>query len=139
MSSAERRVVLRADVSRSIGTGHLRRCMALGRQLSRQGVRVRLLLMGEPPDWAGEARVLGRELSDEDDAAGTVQFCREEGADRLVIDRDATSESYQRALLNAGLLWMQFDGAARVPMWADWVVSMSPAASEAVCVIPCGH
>lgn len=130
-SVRKRRVVLRADVSRTIGTGHLRRCMALGQQLSLQGARVRLLLMGERPDWAGEARELGRELNDEDDAAGTVQCCREEGADRLVIDRYAASESYQRALLNAGLPWMQFDGAARAPMWADWVVSMSPAASEA--------
>lgn len=124
------RVVFRADVSRTIGTGHLRRCIALARQLSRQGAQTRLLLVGERPDWAGEAQLLGRELDEDDDAERTVQYCRDERADRLVIDRYGSSESYQRALLDAGLPWMQFDGAARVPMWADWVVSMSPAASE---------
>lgn len=128
--SGERRIVLRADVSRAIGTGHWRRCMALGRQLSGTGAHVCLLLKGEPPDCAGAARLLDRELSEDDDAASTIRYCRDAGADRLVIDRYGTSEAYQRVLLDAGLRWMQFDGEARVPMWADWVVSMSPAASE---------
>lgn len=130
-------VAVRVDVSPAIGTGHLRRALALGRRLREEGIGVHLLVVGELPAWARDAgrfaaavEVVERPPSDDADAAATVRHCRRAGADRLVLDRFATSEAYQRALLDAGLRWMQFDGAARVPMWADWVVSMSPAASE---------
>lgn len=129
---------MRVDVSPSIGTGHLRRSLALGRRLRDEGIGVHLLVVGEPPAWAREAgrfaaavEVVERPASDDADAAATVRYCRRAGADRLVLDCFAASEAYQRALLDAGIRWMQFDGAAHVPMWADWVVSMSPASSAA--------
>lgn len=66
------------------------------------------------------------------DAAGTAEYCSRIGADRLIVDHyQADEEAYQHVLLEAGVPWLQFDGAANVPLWADWVVSMSPAADEA--------
>jgi UDP-2,4-diacetamido-2,4,6-trideoxy-beta-L-altropyranose hydrolase len=126
------------DASPQIGTGHLRRSLALGLRLRDAGSTVHLRVVGKLPAWAHEAchfaaalEVAEGPLEDDEDADATVRFCRRAGADRLVLDRFAVTEGYQRALLDAELRWMQFDGAARVPMWADWVVSMGPAASEA--------
>lgn len=125
---------MRVDVSTRVGTGHLRRCLALGRRLRADGIEVHVIAAGEIPAWArGPEGIEIVELpgGEPEDAAATIRYCREAGADRLVLDRFETSEAYQQALLDAGMRWMQFDGAASAPMWADWVVSMSPAASEA--------
>jgi len=128
---------MRVDVSPAIGTGHLRRCLELGRRLHADGADIHLLVRGDLPAWArGETRFaaavarIAQDAVERDDAATTLRYCARTGADRLVLDRFEVSESYERALHEAGLRWMQFDGAARVPMWADWVVSMSPAATR---------
>ena len=45
----------------------------------------------------------------------------------IVLDDYRVDEPYQQVLLNAGLRWLQFDGKADKPLWADWVVSANPA------------
>lgn len=129
------RVVVRTDASQSVGFGHLRRCAALGRKLSETGVAVHFLLKAQNVDPSAELNgfteasvLLDPELEGEADAARTAEYCRGIGADCAIIDHYHADEAYQLVLLNAGLRWMQFDGAARTPLWADWVVSMSPAA-----------
>lgn len=128
-------VVVRTDASQSIGFGHLRRCATLGRKLSEFGVAVHFLLKAQDVDLSvelngfAEASVLfDPELDGEADAARTVEYCQRVGAERVIVDHYNADEAYQRVLLNAGLRWLQFDGAAGFPLWADWVVSMSPAA-----------
>jgi len=134
--SGRLRVVVRADASQSAGFGHLRRCATLGRKLSESGVAVHFLLKAQDVDLSvelngfAEASVLfDPELNGEADAARTVEYCQRVGAERLIVDHYNADEAYQRVLLNAGLRWLQFDGAAGFPLWADWVVSMSPAAA----------
>src|SRR5690242_42206 len=129
------RVVVRTDVSPRIGFGHLRRCAALGRKLHDAGVAVHFLLKSQGTDVSRELHgfpeqsvMFDHEVNGEADAARTAEHCRRLGADCAVIDHYDADEAYQRILLNAGLRWMQFDGSARIPLWADWVVSMSPAA-----------
>ena len=129
------RVVVRTDASQSVGFGHLRRCATLGRKLSESGVAVHFLLKAQDVDLSAElngfaeASVLfDPELDGEADATRTAEYCRDIGADCAIIDHYQANEAYQLILLNAGLRWMQFDGSARTPLWADWVVSFSPAA-----------
>jgi len=129
------RVVIRADASPSVGFGHLRRCATLGGKLSESGVAVHFLIKAQNVDLSvelngfAEASVLfDPELDGEADAARTVEYCQCVGAERLIVDHYNADEAYQRVLLNAGLRWLQFDGAASFPLWADWIVSMSPAA-----------
>ena len=69
-------------------------------------------------------------LDGQADAGRTAEYCRSVGASRLIVDHYQADEPYQRVLLDAGLRWLQFDGAAATPQWADWVVSMSPAANR---------
>lgn len=75
-------------------------------------------------DWG----FLDPEINAQTDAARTVDYCHRIGAEHAIIDHYHADEAYQHVLLDAGLRWMQFDGAASFPLWADWVVSMSPAA-----------
>ena len=133
-----RKIVIRADASARIGLGHLRRCATLGKLLSGKGVAVHFLTRCEDIDPAREVGgfaqacvPLDPKLDPEADAVATVEYCRSTGADRLVVDHYRVDEAYQLALRDAGIRWLQFDGAANMPMWADWVVSMSPAADEA--------
>jgi len=132
------RVVIRTDASPRIGLGHLRRCTALGQRLAAAGAGVHFLVRSEGLDPAMEVGgfaescvPLDPALQGRDDAAGTAAYCRSIGADRLIVDHYRADEDYQRVLLDAGMRWLQFDGAAGMPLWADWIVSMSPAADEA--------
>ena len=56
MTAGERwRVVVRADASRTIGTGHVRRMSVLAQALRREGALVDLLCNPEAPDLCPEA------------------------------------------------------------------------------------
>ena len=132
------RIVVRADASARIGLGHLRRCTALGRRLQAAGAAVHFLTRTEGIDSAQETGgfadayvALDPALPVRDDAALTAAYCHSVGATRLIVDHYHADEHYQRVLLDSGVPWLQFDGAASMPLWADWIVSMSPAADEA--------
>ena len=115
--------------------GHLRRCAVLGRRLNETGVGVHFLTKSDAVNLSEELRAFAEELVLLDpeiearaDAAQTVDYCQRIGAEHAIIDHYHADEAYQHVLLDAELRWMQFDGAASFPLWADWVVSMSPAA-----------
>jgi len=134
-SNDKSRIVVRLDVTAHIGTGHLRRCATLGRVLNSRGVRVHFLVKTENldlvkklSDYAEDCVQMNSSLQGRADATYTAEYCRRIDADRAIIDHYEASEAYQRVLLDAGLRWLQFDGTVSTPLWADWVVSMSPAA-----------
>jgi UDP-2,4-diacetamido-2,4,6-trideoxy-beta-L-altropyranose hydrolase len=130
-------VVVRTDASARIGLGHLRRCVALAGRLRDAGSEIHFLTKTEDIDAASEigpiaetCRHVDPALAGQADAIRTAEYCREVGASHLIVDHYQADEPYQRVLLDAGLRWLQFDGAAASPQWADWVVSMSPAADR---------
>lgn len=130
-----RKVVIRADVSPWIGTGHLRRCAALGKRLREAGAQVHFLARARDFEWQAIASPGADACVDLDwnatgaaDVQQVVEYAGETGADRVILDHGGADEAYQLVLRDAGLRWMQFDGGASMPLWADWVVSMSPAA-----------
>ena len=117
--------------------GHLRRCLTLAQELKEQGGEiffacrlesfniekhmVHIAAGWEEYDWS---------LTPEEDARKVIQSYRKYHADSLIIDHYRVDETYQRTLYESGVKWLQFDGAARYPIWADWLLNMSPAASE---------
>ena len=120
-----------------MGLGHLRRCATLGKQLRAMGAEVHFLTRTEDIDPVKEVGAVAQtcvpldpSLSPAADAILTAEHCRRIGADRLIVDHYQADEAYQLVLYGAGIRWLQFDGAASMPLWADWVVSMSPAADE---------
>ena len=66
--------------------------------------------------------------SSQEDARRTISIAQKHQADWLVLDDYRIDEVYQLAVRAAGLRWLQFDGTARKPLWADVVLNASPAA-----------
>jgi len=127
--------LIRCEYSEIIGFGHLMRCLTLGHELKRRGYRVFMLSAKGCPDiQSGYADAIEQwytttaELGSMEDAAGLVNLTKEIDAVLLILDFYNISEAYQMKVHRAGLRWLQFDGFASQPLWADWVVSMSPAA-----------
>jgi UDP-2,4-diacetamido-2,4,6-trideoxy-beta-L-altropyranose hydrolase len=131
------RFLFRIDVSPSAGTGHLRRCLTLAQELKEKGAEIffacRLesfdiekYMMHIPSGW----EAYDWSLTPEEDARKVVHSSKKHQADTVIIDHYRADEAYQNILYESGIKWLQFDGAARYPIWADWVLNMSPTASE---------
>ncbi len=129
--------LIRCEYSEQIGFGHLVRCLALACELKKNGYRVSVLSASGRPDidnsglyaidqWYTTSEGLGSAA----DAANLVSVAREVGVGVVILDFYGISESYQLELREKGISWLQFDGWAKQPFWGDWVLSISPAASE---------
>ncbi len=128
-------VVVRTDASARVGLGHLRRCITLARRLHTAGAEIHFLTKTEDIDPVMEIGALAQvcvaldpAVQGEPDAARTAEYCRSVGASHLIVDHYHADERYQRVLLDAGIRWLQFDGTARTPIWADWIINSSPTA-----------
>jgi len=66
-------------------------------------------------------------LSIQDDANLTISIAQRHQATWLVLDDYRIDEAYQYFIRAAGLHWLQFDGIASKPLWADIVLNVSPA------------
>ena len=127
-------VLFRCNASPTIGYGHLTRCRALAQALRRQGETCVMIgpvaADARPedqdifsdwvpvPDWPSAA----------EDATRLVDLARRFDAGWAVLDDYRVDETYQLTLRAAGLGWLQFDGTARKPLWADLIVNANLAA-----------
>lgn len=127
-------VVFRCDASPQIGIGHLMRCRSLAYALHDLGVQCHMI--GPPQTYKKhqDQQVFMTWLTVEktfnvyDDAKQLIEFAKSVGANTLVVDDYRVDESYQMILFEAGLHWLQFDGAFQRRLWADWVVNANPLA-----------
>lgn len=131
------RYLFRLDVSPQVGMGHLKRCLTLAEELKRKGADLFFLCRVQDMDlsphlepMASEWAACGWSLSPEEDAGEVVRYARQYRADAVIVDHYRANPSYQEILLDGGVRWLQFDGAANWPIWADWVLNMSPAARD---------
>ena len=74
----------------------------------------------EQSEWSAES----------DDAGKLVTLANKYGGAVVVLDDYRVGIIYQKVILEAGLKWLQFDGRADRPLWADWVVNANPAARQ---------
>jgi UDP-2,4-diacetamido-2,4,6-trideoxy-beta-L-altropyranose hydrolase len=72
----------------------------------------------EQSGWSGEG----------DDAGKLVTLANKYGCTVAVLDDYRVEVDYQKVILAGGLRWLQFDGRADRPLWADWVLNANPAA-----------
>lgn len=131
------RFLFRIDASPAAGMGHLRRCLTLALELRAQGAEVFFACRVESFDLkeillpvASEWEAYDWSLTPDEDARKVIQSAGRWHADAVIIDHYRADEDYQKALYESGVKWLQFDGAGRCRFWANWVLNVSPAASE---------
>ena len=128
-------MIFRTDASPSVGYGHLMRCRVLANALRDLGVAA--VMVGPQRSDRTEADAHGFDAWIEqsawsaagDDAGKLVTLANKYGCEVAVLDDYRVDSEYQKVMREAGLKWLQFDGFAKQKMLADWVLSVSPAAS----------
>ena len=115
-----------------MGFGHLTRCCALAKVLKDRGHGC--VGYGPPDDVLdSDQRELfsgwiarDTDLSPEMDAQQIVDLAQKRGVGMLIVDDYRISELFQKRFRAAKLRWLQFDGGAARPIWANFVVNAHP-------------
>ena len=132
------RVLVRADASRRIGTGHVMRCLALAQAARKKGATVTFLSADNVAalqkklrkEGMGVARLVCRPGSPED-AEKTVQYARKMKAGLLVVDGYQFGADYQKTVRTAGLPFLCVDDHAHAAFYrADLVLNQNINAAE---------
>jgi UDP-2,4-diacetamido-2,4,6-trideoxy-beta-L-altropyranose hydrolase len=132
-------LLVRADASAAIGTGHVMRCLAVAKAWQKAGGRV-CFLMAEPiqasNDWlAGEdieCELLAAQPGTPADADKTAECARRVGAAWVVVDGYRFGPDYVRQLKAPGARVLALDDDARLDSYeADIVLNQSAHATPA--------
>jgi UDP-2,4-diacetamido-2,4,6-trideoxy-beta-L-altropyranose hydrolase len=135
-------LVIRADASAEIGSGHVMRCLALAQAWQHASGRVIFALATGATDFEQRLRCEGAEVAKiaampggEEDAVQTKNVCREVDASWLALDGFHFSHAYCAKVANGTcrVLVVDDDGA-RAPYRCDMVLNVNPQAAEAMYV-----
>lgn len=131
-------ILIRADASTYIGTGHVMRCLALAQGLQDQGGRAIFVLSNKSP--ALEARLLSEqmlilhlsvEVGSDEDAHQTVDFAYQFAAKWVVVDGYHFGAKYQKAIKNFGNSLLFFDDYGHANCYyADLVLNQNISAHQ---------
>ena len=131
-------LLIRADASREIGTGHVMRCFALAQAWKMAGGRAAFILAQGVPEIEGRLKDDGFSVhhitaspGSEMDAALTAKLAGSLGACFIVVDGYQFDGAYQKALVDAGehLLFIDDYGHAKFYR-ADLVLNQNIYANE---------
>lgn len=133
-------LLIRADASLVMGTGHVMRCLALAQAWQDDGGSAIFAMAGTAPlvpARLGKESVGILEISaaagSEKDAAQTVALARKHDADWVVVDGYQFGADYQKALKSAGLKLLFLDDYGHGERYcADVVLNQNVAADESL-------
>jgi len=131
-------LLIRADASAEIGTGHVMRCLALAQAWQDQGGAVTFLMADSAP--ALEKRLQAEQMAvihhpaprgDKADSTYAIEIAQSLKTDRIVVDGYYFGATYQHTLKEAGLkvLFIDDNGHAE-HYYADWVLNQNIHAHE---------
>ncbi len=133
-------LIIRADASAAMGTGHVMRCLALAQAWQDRGGKVTFVMAETTP--AIEARLeaegmtrsrLGATGGSETDAELTAQLARDEQANWVVADGYQFGAAYQQAILEAGLRLLFLDDCGHAEHYfAEVVLNQNIYADESL-------
>jgi len=133
-------LLLRADASETIGTGHVMRCLALAQAWQDTGGRVVFLMATEAPAVEARLQSEGMEVihlpvqpGSRDDAIQTADLARRVGADWVVVDGYHFGADYQRTIRGLGLHLLFIDDHGHADHYsADLVLNQNIHAHEGI-------
>ncbi|AOY84370.1 UDP-2,4-diacetamido-2,4,6-trideoxy-beta-L-altropyranose hydrolase [Moorena producens JHB] len=131
-------LLIRADASRKIGTGHVMRCLALAQAWLQQGEQVTLLMGTAAPKLKARLKAEGIQVAhlsvspgSGEDAEQTIAQAKALGATWLVVDGYHFGADYQRVIKEAGLRLLFIDDYGHAAhYWADLVLNQNVYAHE---------
>ncbi len=131
-------LLIRADASPRIGTGHIMRCLALAQAWQTDVGQACFLTSSEIAALEDRLRVEGFEvllhtesLGGQKDAENTVAVARDMAAKVIVVDGYHFDATYQRRLKTAGFRVLVVDDNAHADHYfADWVLNQNIYAHE---------
>src|SRR5262245_49913761 len=140
MESRSRRLLIRADASPEIGTGHVMRCLALAQAWHERGgeaILVTARSIDSLKPRLDEEGLPVRRLDDESgslgDARATARLAREIGADWAVLDGYHFTAEYQRVLKAAAVRVLVIDDYGHAEhYWADAILNQNLHARESL-------
>ncbi|MBB6252244.1 UDP-2,4-diacetamido-2,4,6-trideoxy-beta-L-altropyranose hydrolase [Nitrospirillum iridis] len=132
-------VLIRADATASMGTGHVMRCLAVAESLAERGVTPLFAAVDLPPALARRLDAAGFALTmlegpagGDEDEAGVAARIRRHDARAIILDGYHFSDVYRAALANHGVPVMAFDdGPGSVPLHARLIVNAGAAVDGA--------
>ncbi len=128
------KLIIRADASVQIGSGHILRCLALAQAWQDGSGPVLFVTHGSlPPSLSTRLQVEAVNLLSLDcqpgsieDAQRTAALAREFGAIQMVVDGYHFGADYQRAIKEAGLKLLFIDDTGHAEhYYADWVLNQN--------------
>lgn len=127
-------ILFSCNAGPDVGFGHLTRCRALAKELSERGETS--VMVGPAMEYsnASDKQVFsdwvpcGEWQSSTEAATRLLCLAKDFAAQSAVLDDYRIDEPYQIVLKDHGLRWLQFDGTAQKPLWANWILNSSPTA-----------
>lgn len=129
-------IIFRCNAGADIGLGHLMRCRTLANVLYEQGESN--LMVGPPLEYekSEDQKIFEKWIpltkweSSASDSDFLVCLAQKYQAKWLVLDDYRIDEAYQLIIKSAGLKWLQFDGQANKPLWANIILNANPSISS---------
>ncbi|MBK8136736.1 MAG: UDP-2,4-diacetamido-2,4,6-trideoxy-beta-L-altropyranose hydrolase [Chloroflexi bacterium] len=127
------RLLIRADASAEIGTGHVMRCLALAQAWQDRGGAVTFCCASLPPALASRLAseniivcMLDVAAASMADADAVIRLAGEIGASAVVVDGYVFGAAYQRRLKDAGLRLLFIDDNVHAEQYyADFVLNQN--------------
>lgn len=127
------KLLVRADASAQIGTGHIMRCLALAQAWQAVGGQALFVVAGEESARAARQAAAGFEVVSLDvspggpeDLSKTITRAQDRGALRVVVDGYHFDAIFQEGLKKAGLQVLFIDDVAHAGYYcSDWVLNQN--------------